>query len=114
MQMFSRAAALLAMLALTQLSMAPTAQAAKKKTDVKVSGQITEVGKDDHSITVSSGKNGPKKELKLNDKTLIDYVGIDNQDEKKLQKGYFVIAIMGDNNVVASLSVKKTAFSGKK
>ncbi len=87
----------------------PTSQAAGKKArDVKMTGAIASVGKDDKSISIGSGKSA--KEIKIDANTAIDYVGIDNQDEKKLTVGYFVMAVMGEKDVAKSISLKKTAF----
>ena len=90
----------------------------KKVLDVKVTGEIAAVSADEKTVTVAmgkapKGKDAPTKDIKLDAKTVIDFVGIDNQDEKKLQKGYFVMAVMGENDTASALSVKKTAFTKK-
>src|SRR5437867_2958716 len=73
--------------------------------DVKVAGVITKVSADEKLITVATGpaakgeKAPPTQDVKLDDKTVVEYVGINNQDEKKLTKGYTVTCVMGMNNV---------------
>ena len=130
----------LALVASFGVSEAQAAKKAKKKTEPKISGQIQAVSDDNKLITISGGtakkakdpaaankgaakkgtaKKGKKaasgnKEIRLSNSTTIDYVGIDNQDEKKLQKGYYVLATLDDEGAAKTLSVSKSPFDAGK
>ncbi len=125
----------IALVASIGVSEAQAAKKAKKKPEAKISGQIQAVSDDGKVITISGGaakkakdpakakkgtaKKGKKagagnREIRLSSSTAIDYVGIDNQDEKKLQKGYYVLATLDDEGAAKTLSVSKSPFdSGK-
>jgi hypothetical protein len=101
----SRTLSLIAALALV-LSLTATAEAGKKKkkgATGAVIGTITAVAQDGKSITVSSLTAKKKKqagptEVKLTDRTKVDYIGITNPDERKLTVGYVVLLAVDETN----------------
>jgi hypothetical protein len=54
-------------------------------------------------------------ELKITNRTRIEYVGIDDRNEQKLQPGYFVMVALDPNNkdTAASIKVCKAPTAGK-
>ena len=88
-----------------------TLAAGKRARDTKIIGEITAVSADEKTVTVAQGKKGKgaDQSIKLDEKTVVEYVGIENQDEKKLLKGYFVTAVIGEGGTASALSVQKTA-----
>jgi hypothetical protein len=80
--------------------------------------QSAEEGKSLSVTTLASKKKkqAAKAELKINDLSKIEYVGISDRNEQKLQAGYFVMVLLDPNNqdTAASIKVCKAPTAAKK
>jgi len=95
---------------------APTAQ--------PLTGTITGVSDDGKTITVETAVAGKKKkkvapptrEVKVTDKTKVEYVGIDAKEDQKLQVGYAVTVTLSDadKDTATAIKVSKSAEQPKK
>jgi hypothetical protein len=114
-------------LALALTLAATAAEAAGKKKKKKdaggaVAGTITAVGEGGKSITIAP--LGAKKkaaqaagvEVKITDKTRIDYIGIKDKGAQKLEVGLFVLVAPDDNDPATAsvIAAGKVSAKGKK
>jgi hypothetical protein len=111
-----------------------TAQAAGKKKAADpntVVGTIKEVSEDGKKLTVEVAgkkkkknataeaggkkkKKGETKEITLNDKTKIEYVGIEDKAEQKLTVGYAVTVTLDEENKELAKAIKVSKELAKK
>jgi hypothetical protein len=114
----------LAVVALLTLG-ALTAEAGKKKKNAnpnEVVGTIKAVNDGGKLITVAVGvkkkkKNPlPDRDIKINDKTKIEYVGIDAKEDQVLKVGHVVTVTVDENDKdkAVSLKVSKAQLKKKK
>jgi hypothetical protein len=90
----------------------------------QVAGTIKGVSDDGKTITVEQAAVGKKKkkqaaptsEVKVTDKTKVEYVGIDNKDDQKLQVGYAVTITLSetDKDTATAIKVSKATDQPKK
>src|SRR5947209_1359775 len=88
------------------LSATPAAAKDEAPAGQQVVGTIKGVSDDGKTLTVEQAVTGKKKkkqapptsEVKVTDKTKVEYVGIDNKDDQKLQVGYAVTVTLSDTN----------------
>jgi hypothetical protein len=130
MTRFRSIAAILGVAALLSVGASPAAaQTAKKQKKNKAAdaapaaivGTITKVADDGKTFTVTTFGGNKKQpptttEFKLNDKTSIEYVAIDQKDLQKLTQGYAVIVGFDPKDKETATVVKATriADAGKK
>jgi hypothetical protein len=112
-----------------------TAQAAAKKKAADagtVVGTIKEVSEDGKKLTVTltgkkkkknataqaagkkKKKKGADREITINDKTKIEYVGIDDKAEQKLTVGYAVTVTLDEENKDLAKTIKVSKEPAKK
>jgi hypothetical protein len=106
------------------LKVSKTVEQPKKKNAVPegtVIGTIKSVNEDGSLLTVEGPskkkkKPGPTTDVKITKDTKIEYAGIENKDEQKLQVGYGVTVTLGekDKDTAVSLKVSKTVEQPKK
>ena len=108
----------------------------KKPTEKRVTGEIQAVNSDATVLTVSASKGkagkpkadkgqaaakpkgkgkkaGATQEIRIGAGTVVEYVGIDNQDDKKLQRGYYVTAILAEDGTAKAISVSKSPIAAE-
>ena len=114
--------------------------AAKGSGSQRVTGQIQSVSEDGTTITVgkqatpkkaatnksksmskskakaktNAKKRSAVKEIKIDDSTIVDYHGIENANEQKLAKGYYILAAVGKDGTAKTLNVSKVSFDKAK
>ncbi len=116
---FSFSLAVAALLTLGAL----TAEAGKKKKNAnpnEVVGTIKAVNDGGKQITVAIAAKKKKKnpvpdrDIKITDKTKVEYVGIDAKEEQVLKVGHAVTVTVDENNKDTAVSVKVSKAKAKK